>query len=357
MACAAASRRHSSTRRRASALRLDVRACNLRHGTRLSRAMPDESQPSRGGRWKILLQFGVSALAVWLIARRVDLRESAHLVAGARSGYVVAAIALYVVGQVLSAYRWRLIGVSVGLVDSFAHYLRYYFIGMFFMFFGPSTLGGDLVRSLYLAEAAGGRGRAFNSVLFDRLNGLVVLVAIGAAAFLLFRGRYADLPRPLFYVTVAFGAGIFLAWWLAPVLVRLVLPPTHRIRRFVENDLGPFWRDRGMLVGASAVSLVFHFVQIGTQFIVARALGLDVPFTYICIFHPLVSALAAIPITLSGIGLREGGYLLFLQKIGVPQASAVAYAALWFLVIVVSSLLGGVVFVASGARLPRLRRA
>ncbi len=319
--------------------------------------MPDESQSSRGGRWKILLQFGVSALAVWLIARRVDLRESAHLVAGARAGYVVAAIALYVVGQVLSAYRWRLIGVSVGLVDSFAHYVRYYFIGMFFMFFGPSTLGGDLVRSLYLAEGAGGRVRAFNSVLFDRLNGLVVLVAIGAAAFLLFRGRYADLPRPLFYVTVAFGAGIFLAWWLAPVLVRLVLPPTHPIRRFVENDLGPFWRDRGMLVGASAVSLVFHFVQIATQFIVARALGLDVPFTYICIFHPLVSALAAIPITLSGIGLREGGYLLFLQKIGVPQASAVAYGALWFLVIVVSSLLGGVVFVASGARLPRLRRA
>jgi len=143
--------------------------------------MPDESQSSRRGRWKILLQFGVSALAVWLIARRVDLRESAHLVAGARAGYVVAAIALYVVGQVLSAYRWRLIGVSVGLVDSFAHYVRYYFIGMFFMFFGPSTLGGDLVRSLYLAEGAGGRVRAFNSVLFDRLNGLVVLVAIGAS--------------------------------------------------------------------------------------------------------------------------------------------------------------------------------
>jgi uncharacterized membrane protein YbhN (UPF0104 family) len=319
--------------------------------------MTSAPQRSRGGRWKIVLQLGVSAIAVGLIARRVDLRESAHLVAGARTSYVLGAVALYALGQVLSAYRWRLIGLSVGLVDSFAHYVRYYFIGMFFMFFGPSTLGGDLVRSLYLAENAGSRARAFNSVLFDRLNGLVVLVAIGAGAFLLFRGSYADLPQPLFYVTVAFGAGIFLAWWLAPVLVRLLLPPQHRLRRFVEHDLGPFWRDRGMLIGASAVSLVFHFVQIATQFVVARALGLDVPFTYICIFHPLVSALAAIPITLSGIGLREGGYLLFLQKIGVPQASAVAFGALWFLVIVVSSLLGGVVFVATGARLPRFRRA
>jgi len=53
---------------------------------------------------------------------------------------------------------------------------------MFFMFFGPSTLGGDLVRGLYLAESAGSRAKAFNSVLFDRLNGLVVLVAIGVLA-------------------------------------------------------------------------------------------------------------------------------------------------------------------------------
>src|SRR4051812_12605268 len=117
--------------------------------------MPPEPQPSRGGRWKIVLQLVVSALAVWLIARQVDFHESAHLVAQARTAYVIAAILLYVVGQVLSAYRWRLIGTSVGLLDTFAHYVRYYFIGMFFMFFGPSTLGGDLVRSLYLAESAG----------------------------------------------------------------------------------------------------------------------------------------------------------------------------------------------------------
>ena len=309
---------------------------------------------SGSGAWRKLLQVAVSGAAIALIARRVDLRESARVIAAARLDYTLAAIALYLVGQVMSAYRWRLIGVSVGLVESFAAYVRYYFIGMFFMFFGPSTLGGDLVRSLYLAESTGGRARAFNSVVFDRLNGLVVLVAIGAVAFVLFP-QY-DLPRPLFYLTVAFGSAIFVAWWTAPVAVRVLLPPGHRVRRFVEHDLGPFWRDRRMLIAVTAVSLVFHFVQIATQYIVARALRLDVPFQYICIFHPLVSALASIPITLSGIGLRESGYLLFLQRIGIPQPAAVAYGVLWFVVIVANSLVGGLVFLATSARLPRLRR-
>jgi uncharacterized membrane protein YbhN (UPF0104 family) len=307
----------------------------------------------RAGGWRRLLQFAISAAAVWLIARNVDLATSARVLAEARLPLVAAAVVIYLVGQVLSAWRWRLIGAAVGLAPGFRDYVRWYFIGMFFMFFGPSTLGGDLVRGLYLGEDTHHRARAFNSVMFDRLNGLVVLIAIGAAAFALFP-EYG-LPRPLLWVTVALGAGLFFGWWLAPTLIRLVLPEGHRLRRFVETDLGPFWKDRRMLVTTSAVSLVFHLVQISAQWVVSRALGLRVPFSYICVYHPLVSAFSAIPISLSGIGLREGGYLYALTAIGIDEPSAVAYGVLWLLVIVVNSLIGGLVFLASGARLPALR--
>ncbi len=307
---------------------------------------------SSSGAWRKLLQVAVSGAALYFIASRINLRESAQVLGSVRLSLIMMALALYLVGQVMSAFRWRLIGESVGLRDSFPAYVRYYFTGMFFMFFGPSTLGGDLVRSLYLAEHGRARIRAFNSVLFDRLNGVAVLVAIGAVAFLVVPNT---LPRSLLYATVAFGAAVFLGWWVAPIAVRIVLPHDNRIRRFVEDDLGPFWRDKQMLLAASGVSLVFHFVQIATQWIVARSIGLDVPFSYICIFHPLVSAVASIPVTLSGVGLREGGYIWFLQRIGIPQSSAAAYGLLWFLVLVASSLIGGVVFLVSGARLPRLR--
>ena len=309
------------------------------------------------GRWRKLLQFAISAGAVYLIVRNVDLRESGRILLEAHPGYVLAAVGLYLIGQVMSAYRWRLIGVSVGLVDGFARYVRFYFIGMFFMFFGPSTLGGDVVRSLYLAEGGGRRARAFNSVVFDRMNGLVVLVAIGAAAFVLFPQyrRLAPEFYAIFWVTVAFGTGLFLGWWLAPWLVRVALPPGHRVRRFIEDDLGSFWHDRRMLIAASTVSLLFHFVQIAAQFLVGRALGLHVPLSYICVFHPLVSTVSAIPISLSGLGVREKSYMYFLQHIGISGPSGLAYGALWLVVIVANSLVGGVVFLASGSRLPSLR--
>jgi glycosyltransferase 2 family protein len=308
---------------------------------------------ARSGRWRTVVQIAISALALWLIARNVDVAQTATLLTTVRVPLLLAAIVLYAAGQVLSAYRWWLIGHAVGLTDSFVRYVRFYFVGMFFMVFGPSTLGGDVVRSLYLAEDTGRRALAFNSVLFDRLNGLVVLVAIGAVSFLLFP-QY-ELPLPLFYATVGFGSALFLAWCLAPLLVR-VLPRTHRVRRFIEDELGAFWSDRRMLVATTAVSIVFHLLQIGIQWLVARSLGLAVPFTYVCVFHPLVSALSALPITFSGIGLREGGYVFFLTRIGIDQASALAFGALWLMVLITNTLLGGIVFVLSGARLPRLTR-
>lgn len=89
----------------------------------------------------------------------------------------------------------------------------------------------------------------------------------------------------------------------------------------------------------------------------SRAVGIEVPLSYIGVFHPLVSAIASIPVSFSGIGLREGGYLYFLTKFGIDQPSAVAYGVLWLLVIVANSLIGGLVFLASGARLPALRDA
>jgi len=312
----------------------------------------ETSRPGTRRRWQRLLQIGVSLGAIAFVIYRAHPADIARELSHARASYMALAIALYLVGQLISTYRWRRIGRSVGLSLVFLSYLRFYFVGMFFNFFGPSTLGGDLVRGLYLTEATARRALAFNSVLFDRLAGLVVLVAIGAAAFVVFP-QYG-LPRPLFLVTIAMGAGRFAGWWMAPRLAVWLLPASNRSRRLVAGDLGPFWFDRAMLLEVAGVSLVFHSLQILAQLAVSKALGLDIPLSYICIFHPLVSVISAIPVSLSGIGLREGGYLYFLKHIGTPAPLAVAYGVAWLLVMLACGLIGGVVFLASGARLPRL---
>jgi glycosyltransferase 2 family protein len=300
-------------------------------------------------RW--LLRVLVTVGIVTYILVDVDRGDLLRTLSGVRLSFLAGALAVYLAGQALSAYKWSLLGRSVGFGQSLAEYTRFYFIGMFFNLFGPSTLGGDLVRALYLG--AGRRpGLAVDSVLFDRASGLALVMALGAVALLVF--PHYGLPWPLAASVVCGGIGLVVGWWMCPLLVRL-LPETNRMRRQVETELGPFWRDRGLLVRVALVSLLFHLSQVVVQYIVVRAAGATVPLSYCLIYHPLISVMTALPVSIGGLGVREGGYLYFLTRIDVDDSVAVTVGVLWFAISVLAGLAGGALFVVSGAELPRLR--
>src|SRR5439155_257538 len=139
--------------------------------------------------------------------------------------------------------------------------------------------------------------------------------ALGALGLLLFpEYRF---PRSLILGTVAVGGLLVAGWWAAPRLVRL-LPAgrwTRELRREVEVDLAPLWRDRRLLATAAIVSVVFHLTQVAGQYVLARAAGARLPFSYCLIFHPVISVMTALPVSVNGVGVREGGYLYFLTRI------------------------------------------
>jgi uncharacterized membrane protein YbhN (UPF0104 family) len=188
--------------------------------------------------------------------------------------------------------------------------------------------------------------------LFDRLSGLAVLMAVAAVALLAFP-QYGF--PPLLQVTVVVvGLGLVVGWWTCPRLARL-LPAASRVRHLVEVELEPFWRDRWLLARVAVISLVFHFSQVGVQYVLCRAAGADVSFSYCLIFHPILSVMLALPVSLGGFGVREGAYLYFLTRIDVDDSIAVTMGLLWWVVTVLAGLVGGAFFLSAGARLPRLR--
>ena len=293
----------------------------------------------RRAAWSLLRVAGTAGLIGYVLSR-VSPGDLLTTLRRVHPGTLAAAIALYLLGQGLSAVRWSLLGRAVGLYRPVADYVRFYAIGMFFNLFGPSTLGGDAVRVMYL-----GRGRrrmlAAGSVLFDRMSGLAMLVALAAAAQVVYHPR---LPRALWTSVTTAGILLLVGWLAAPWLVR-VLPRKQRIRRLVEDELAPFWRDGWLLVSTALLSLVFHLSQVGVQYLLGIAIGVTLPFWYCLVFHPLVVLATALPVSLGGFGVRETGYVLLLRRIGIPPSEAVVLSLLWFGVTAVAGLLGGLVFV------------
>jgi len=65
--------------------------------------------------------------------------------------------------------------------------------------------------------------------------------------------------------------------------------------------------------------------------------------------------LTALPVSVAGLGVREAGYVWFLRRQGVPGDTAFAFGLLWLGVLLVATLVGGLVYLWSGAAMPPLR--
>lgn len=300
----------------------------------------------------LLLKSLVSLGILVFLLSRIDTAQLLRVLGSAHLSYFLIGMAGYFLGQIVCSVRWALLARPLGFENAVKDFAILYFIGMFFNLFAPSTIGGDVGRVFYLArdghrreepQRSGAAVSALISVLADRLIGLAVLVWIGAAALALF-SNYA-IPMVVRAITFALAAGSILGW--------LSLSPLYRLAQRWDLSRG---RDllRGLVTCASnhrviaqtiALSLIVHFIQSWMHVLLGYALDLEIPWSYAFILYPLVGVFSALPVSLNGIGLREGGYLFLLSQLDVTSEKAIAFSLLWFVIVALDSLVGGLVFI------------
>jgi glycosyltransferase 2 family protein len=295
---------------------------------------------------KLLVSGGL--LAYFL--SRIHIERFVDTFASAKLSYIALALAVYLVAQGMSAVRWATLARPIGIKTPFTEMFRYYLIGMFFNLFAPSTVGGDVTRVYYLVrdEEAHAEGRAVTtvhaamSVLMDRGIGMLVLVWLGAAGLLLFPDY--PVPVPARTATLWLALAMLVGVLSMPLLRRLLPEDGHQLvvkLRLALRSYRTHWQALG---AASLLSLLVHLIQAWMHVAMGRALDLDLPFSFCIIVYPLVGTFAAIPISVNGLGLREGGYVFLLAVLGIGTEKSVAFGILLFLIVVLDSLIGGLLF-------------
>jgi uncharacterized membrane protein YbhN (UPF0104 family) len=298
----------------------------------------------------LLLKVVVSGGLLAYLLSRIHPERFLQTFATAKFSYIGLAMLVYLVTQGFSAVRWTALARPLGIKTPFKAMLRYYLIGMFFNLFAPGTVGGDVSRVYYLVRDEDMRAQGHSvttvhatmSVLMDRAIGMVVLVWLGAAGLLLFPD-YA-VPHTARVATFLLSVGLLLGALITPLLRRLLPEDGHHLLvklRLMFRSYRTHWR---ALLEAALLSLVVHLIQAWIHVLMGRALDLNVPYSFAIIVYPLVGTFAAIPISLNGLGLREGGYIFLLAVIGIGNEKGIAFGLLLFLVVALDSLIGGLVF-------------
>lgn len=263
--------------------------------------------------------------------------------------FLAAGIALMAASFVVAAWRWQRVlavfGHPVGLRTLTKHSLAGQFVGNVL----PSTVGGDVLRISRSSTDVGDTTEAFAAVLLERLTGFVVLPLLVVVGFavqpsLLGVGR-SSLALVIAAVTlVALGALLFLAGH--PRAAGRFADHSNWMRAIgaVHVGVDRLRRDPRDAAGALVAALAYQLTVVASVYCAFHVVDVRVSNAAILAFVPAVAMAQVVPITLGGLGVREGLLALFLHPLGVSTGRAVAIGLLWYGILLLVSLLGAPAF-------------
>lgn len=309
------------------------------------KSSPGKKRPMKFG---LLVRIVVSLGLAAFVYTTIDRKGLLVAIRGIHLSTVITLVALYTVGQLLSAVKWRIFVREAGIECSLVTLMRAYFLGMFVNVFGFGTVGGDLARSVALQPTKGRRAAALATVVADRVHGLGVLLTIGTIAALLVRPPvFGVFLMPLILGGVCGVAALLGLWWFGPAVMLKVIPEHHKLREAANRISGAFPRGKVPFFSATAISFLFHNVQLLMHLVIAKELAPQLSASYLYSTVPYVNIVASLPVSImNGLGVREAMYRLLLVPGGIADESAVAIGAVWlFTVTLVSAF--GILFVSS----------
>ncbi len=290
------------------------------------------------------------ALLVVVILRLGDVGAILRVLGAADLGPLALALGLTYVNLQAKVTRWDVIlrarGIRYPQRRAWVAYLGAMYVGML----TPGRVG-DALRAQYLKHDAGvGYAEGIASVVMDRLCDLYVLAVFSAIGVVRFS---AALPGELGWIAWG-GVGLTVLGPLAlfvPGLAERTMAVAYRkvslgrepegFDRFLEALRAQLRaRALALTLPLTVVAFAVNYLQ---GWLMARSLHLDVSFFDATCLLAIASLLGLLPISVSGVGLREAFFAVAFPVLGLPPATGVSFGLLVFVVLYLMSILIGFV--------------
>ncbi len=260
---------------------------------------------------------------------------------------------------ILGVFRWQMVLRVQGLALPLSRAMEISFVAHFFNSFLLGSTGGDLIRAYYAArETHHKKTEAVVAVLVDRLLGLFVMLLFACGmmlpnlSLLVAHRRLAALSWLI--VAMMFGCGlvVILSFWGG--LSKTWPEARTWLRRLPKGDLlercleacRQFGRERLFLLKALGLSMALNVICVLQILSLAWGLHLQIEPLALFVIVPMIICISALPITPSGLGVRENLYVLMLAapEINVAATQALSLSLLAYAGSLVWSLIGGAVY-------------
>jgi uncharacterized protein (TIRG00374 family) len=300
-----------------------------------------------------LAKTAITVLLFMYIFRKIDFHQFGATLRNARLEILISGFLVLWIGHYICIYRWRMLMRPLMPVLSLGNLFGIYCIGLFFNLTFPTVVGGDVVKMYYAGRPSRSYAQSFAATFLDRDAGMFAMMIIACVAILVYPVNVPRIPVSLvvwsaFAIFVLGNIAIFAPRFhrrLTDVLRRIGMPKIAIKIDTISSAFQIMGKHPRVLFGSLAISLFNQLMVISVTWIMSLGLRLNISFSYFLIFVPVITLISMIPISLNGMGLREYSFMSLFGAIGVSPASCIALGLVSSLVLILSSLPGGLVYI------------
>jgi uncharacterized membrane protein YbhN (UPF0104 family) len=304
---------------------------------------------------KRLVQALAALILLWLVIRNVDMAALANTFGKVRLQSLGMAVAIFFLSCGLAASKWRLLWQKA----TWWQLLNANFASQLYSLILPGQLAGEVVKTFRVGRQFADTTAVAASVVMDRATGLVGLLLLACAGALISRSAVAH--SVLWLLALATIAILCVLYAIAYPSIRSAaysashtLGVRYRWLERVSAKAVAFMSAWATLVSkprttaiAVCLGIAYQVMCVGVNVIIARDLGIEIALADWCWVFGLVAIALLLPLTLAGLGVREGTYAGLLGLLGVPIEKAVAVSILVFAISLLGAVAGAAVELAA----------
>ena len=288
--------------------------------------------------FKLILRLIFSfALLGWLLAR-TDLSSIWTVASRLSIETIPLLVALQLLAVVVSTLRWGLLIPQ----HNFSLLFRLSLIGQFYSLVLPGQLAGEAMKAYRLGKGYRDAETVAASVFVDKLVGMISVLTLGLLGFYL---SQLQIPHTLL-MSITLSFFIVLGVLMMPS-VRIFAKALSVFYGFIESRFSGMRRfviqlrlftsawisylQRPLLLLSSVLmGFGYQLVALLIILLISSRIGISIGLEEWLWVFAIVSVAVLMPLTIGGIGIREGAFVVALGFLGVPAESALAISITMF---------------------------
>ena len=263
--------------------------------------------------------------------------------------WILAMLVAATLVMAIQANRWK--GLSVqGPEIPFKTYYAYTAMGYFFNNLLPTGFGGDAVKSLAFGKKFNQTSQSVSAVLLASIQGLL---AMFLCFFIALPFALSKAEIPLVYTLIMTAASLACVIFILLCLFSDKLPiPQFISNKFsfigkLQNSLSIYRKHKKQILLSSLDSLWLQLLTLFIAYAYFRAVGVDIDISILVVFTSITIVISMVPISLNGIGVREGTQVaLFTGILGIPAPVVLSAGLLGYIPLLFQAAQGAIVLLA-----------